>query len=178
MAGSTEDRAVITPAYARTLAAYNSAMNRRVYEAAARLSDEARRADKGAFWRSIHGTLNHLLWADHMWMARLDGWPKPDVAVADSDRLVETFEALHSRRARADEGMEAWAARLGEPDLEGDLTWYSGVKKREVSHPRGFIIANMFNHQTHHRGQVHALITAAGEATGDTDLWMLIDGPR
>jgi uncharacterized damage-inducible protein DinB len=169
---------MITPAYARTLAAYNAEMNRRLYAAAARMPDEARRADRGAFWRSIHGTLNHLLWADRMWMARLDGWPKPDVPVTESDRLVDSFEALHASRIEADDGLEGWAARLTDRDLLGELVWYSGVKQREVSHPRGFIIANMFNHQTHHRGQAHAMITAVGETTGDTDLWMLIDGPR
>jgi uncharacterized damage-inducible protein DinB len=169
---------VITPAYARTLAAYNSEMNRRLYEAAARLPDAARRADRGAFWRSIHGTLNHLLWADHMWMSRLDGWEKPGVPVTGSDRLHEEFATLRARRTEADAGMEGWAGRLADGDLEGELVWWSGVKQREVTNQRGFIIANMFNHQTHHRGQAHALITAAGEGTGDTDLWMLIEGPR
>src|ERR1044071_8749984 len=138
---------MITPAYARTMAAYNSEMNRRVYEAAARLPDEVRRADRGAFWRSIHGTLNHLIWADHMWMARLDGWPKPDVPVTESDRLVGGFSALRTPRTEVARGMEDWASRLVEADLDGHLVWYSGVKQREVSHHRGFIIANLFNHQ-------------------------------
>jgi uncharacterized damage-inducible protein DinB len=168
---------MITPAYARTLAAYNAEMNRRLYAAAARLPDEARRADRGAFWKSIHGTFNHLLWGDLMWMARLDGWPKPDVPVTGSDQLIEEFGALATRRAEVDDGMIDWASRLGADELEETLVWYSGVKQREVTCQRGFIIANMFNHQTHHRGQAHALLTGAGEATGDTDLWMLIAGP-
>jgi uncharacterized damage-inducible protein DinB len=168
---------MITPAYARTLAAYNAEMNRRVYAAAARLSDDERRADRGAFWRSIHGTLSHLLWADHLWMARLDGWPRPTIGAPDSPGYIADFDEMHRLRQTADAGMAEWAARLEPADLEGTLNWYSGVKQRDVSSPRGFIIANMFNHQTHHRGQAHALITRAGEATGDTDLWMLIEGP-
>jgi uncharacterized damage-inducible protein DinB len=169
---------MITPSYVRTLAAYNAEMNRRVYEAAAALPDEERRADRGAFWGSIQGTLNHLLWADLMWMARLDGWDRPAVPVTESAGLVDAFDELRRRREEADAGMSVWAGRLSQADLEGTLHWYSGVKQRDIASPRGFIIANMFNHQTHHRGQVHALITRAGGATGDTDLWMVIDGPR
>ena len=65
---------MITPAYVRTMAAYNSEMNRRLYGPAARLSDEARKADRGAFWGSIHKTLTHILWGDNSWMSRFDGW--------------------------------------------------------------------------------------------------------
>ena len=68
---------MISPAYVRTMAAYNEEMNRRLYAAASRLSDEERRLDRGAFWHSIHGTLNHLLYGDRAWMARFDGWPPP-----------------------------------------------------------------------------------------------------
>ena len=59
---------LVTPGYVRTMAAYNTQMNRQIYEAAARLSDAERKREQGAFWGSIHGTLNHLLWADRMWM--------------------------------------------------------------------------------------------------------------
>lgn len=72
---------MITAAFARTMAAYNAEMNRRVYAAADRLGDDARRAERGAFWGSIHGTLNHLLWADQTWMSRFEGGAKPAVAI-------------------------------------------------------------------------------------------------
>ncbi|MBV8913243.1 MAG: damage-inducible protein DinB, partial [Acetobacteraceae bacterium] len=65
---------VITPDYVRTMAEYNGEMNRRLYAAADLLSDPERRLDRGAFWGSIHGTFNHLLWGDQIWMSRLDGW--------------------------------------------------------------------------------------------------------
>ena len=65
--------ALVTPAYVRTMAAYNAEMNRRLYAAADRISDLTRRQQRGAFWGSLHGTLCHLLWADRMWMSRFDG---------------------------------------------------------------------------------------------------------
>jgi len=66
---------MITATYIRTMAAYNAEMNRRLYCAAARLSDAERRQPRGAFWGSIHGTLTHILWGDQQWMSRFDGWP-------------------------------------------------------------------------------------------------------
>jgi uncharacterized damage-inducible protein DinB len=162
--------ALVTPAYVRTMAAYNSEMNRRVFAAAARLPDAERRADRGAFWRSLHGTLAHLLWADRGWMARLGAGEDPRVPIRESGGFVADFAELAGRRAEMDAAIEAWAARLTPADLEGDLTWRSGATGREMVRPRGLCVMQLFNHQTHHRGQVHALITRAGEATGDTDL--------
>ena len=82
---------MITPAYVRLMADYNAEMNRRLYEAAGRLSDAERKADRGAFWHSIHGTLTHLVWGDTQWMSRFDNWPKPEVpqkqSVDDDRRL-------------------------------------------------------------------------------------------
>ena len=80
---------MITAAYATMMARYNAEMNRRTYAASSRLSDAERRADRGAFWGSIHGTLNHLVWADRVWMARFAGWPKPDQAIRDSGRVID-----------------------------------------------------------------------------------------
>ena len=165
---------MITPDFVRTMAAYNAEMNRRVYAAAARLPDDTRRADRGAFWGSIHGTLSHLVWADQMWMSRFDGWTKPDVAGPESHRYVADFSAMQARRTTMDRGLEDWAAGLDPAWLQGDLAWYSGAAKREMQSPRDRLVVHLFNHQTHHRGQAHALITAAGEQTGDTDIWLVL----
>src|SRR3954470_19053816 len=108
----SRSRPMITPAYARTLAAYNAEMNRRVYAAAARLSDDERRADRGAFWRSIHGTLSHLLWADHLWMARLEGGQRPTVGAPDPPDYTADSKELPPLRQTADAGRAEWAARL------------------------------------------------------------------
>jgi len=169
---------MITPSYVRTMAVYNTEMNRRLYAAAARLPDAVRREQCGAFWGSIHGTLTHLVWGDSMWMARFDGWERPAVAIKASAGMIEAFETLAETRAGADARIEDWAGRVDQPWLDQDLVWFSGAAQREMRAPRTFLVAHFFNHQTHHRGQAHALITAAGEATGDTDLMLVVDGPR
>jgi uncharacterized damage-inducible protein DinB len=161
---------MISPDYVRTMAAYNAEMNRRIYEAAARLSDQERQRERGAFWGSIHGTLNHILWGDTAWMARFDGWDKPAQSIKQSAVLHQDFLQLSGARAEADRRISDWAGRV-EPDwLSGELGWYSGALGREMTKPVGLLVAHFFNHQTHHRGQVHAMLTAAGEKTGDTDL--------
>ena len=68
---------MITPAYVRTMAAYNSEINRRFYAAASRLSDAERKRERNAFWGSLHNTLVHILWGDGQWMSRFDGWQRP-----------------------------------------------------------------------------------------------------
>lgn len=161
---------MITPDYARTMALYNAELNRRLYSAALRLPDSVRREDGRAFWKSIHGTLCHLYWADRIWLSRFGAAQAPGVPLSDSATMIEDFETLWTERQALDRTIIAWADRLTPEDLEGDLTWLSGAVGREVTRPRTLIVMQIFNHQTHHRGQVHALITRAGEKTGDTDL--------
>lgn len=165
---------MITPSYVRTMAAYNAEMNRRLFGAANRLSDAARREDRGAFWHSIHGTLVHILWGDRQWMSRFADWPRPQTRIQQSDRHIEDWTELRAARDTADADIARWAERIDESWLGGDLTWWSGAAGREVSAPKRLLVAHFFNHQTHHRGQAHALITAAGEATGDTDLFLVV----
>lgn len=167
---------LVTPEFVRTMARYNVRMNERLYEAAARIPDAGRREDRGAFWGSIHGTFNHLLWADRMWMSRFEPskWQKPAVAQKDSATIVAGFDQLATERKAADAMIEAWASRVDDAYLAGNLTWMSGSAGRELSMPTSFLVVHFFNHQTHHRGQAHALITAGGEKTGDTDLFLVV----
>jgi len=161
---------VISPPWVRAMAAYNAEMNRRWYAAAAGLTEPQRREDLGAYWGSLHGTLCHLLWGDRMWMSRFDGWERPVLGIKDSPGLIEGFDELRAARAEADAGIEAWAARLDESWLAEDLVWFSGATGREWQRPRWLLVTHLFNHQAHHRGQAHALLTRHGAATGDTDL--------
>ncbi len=162
---------MLTPEYVRTMAAYNRWQNRNLYGAADGLSDEVRKQQRGAFFGSIHGTLSHLLWGDQMWMSRFAGTPKPKAAgIPDSPAMVERWEDLKRERAAFDEVIIGWADKLDPQWLAGDLTWYSGAAKREVTKPKGLLVAHMFNHQTHHRGQVHCMLTQCGAKPGDTDL--------
>jgi uncharacterized damage-inducible protein DinB len=165
---------MITPEYSRTMAAYNTEMNRRTYLAALRLTDEERRADRGVFWGSIHGTLSHILWADGMWLSRFGASEKPEAVLADSDRFVDHYDDLWTQRQQLDRIMLEWAGRLTSADLAADLTWFSAAAGHEITKHRSLVIMHIFNHQTHHRGQVHALITRAGERTGDTDLPLVL----
>jgi uncharacterized damage-inducible protein DinB len=164
----------VQPAFVRTMAAYNTEMNRRIFAASARLSDPERRRPRGAFWGSIHGTLCHVLWGDQMWMSRFDGWPKPTVMQKDSAGLVEDFAELCRHRTEADDRISAWAQRIDAAWLAGDMAWFSHSAQRELRSSRAFLVTHFFNHQTHHRGQAHAMITAAGEQTGDTDLFLVV----
>jgi uncharacterized damage-inducible protein DinB len=164
----------MTPALARTLAAYNAEMNRRLIRAAETLDDAQRRADHGAFFGSIHGTLCHLLWADRVWMHRFAGWERPAGGIRESPGLVSAWADYVAQRAEADAAIEAWAAGLDAAWLAQDLLWVSTVLGREMRRPRWLLLAHMFNHQTHHRGQAHALLTRAGARVEDTDLpWVI-----
>jgi uncharacterized damage-inducible protein DinB len=168
---------MITLPYLRTMLTYNAEMNRRLYAAASRLTDAERKVDRGAFWKSIHGTLAHLLWGDRTWMCRFDGWPRPEVGVKDSADMIDDFETLSAERVSADDAMTAWAQRITSDWLIDDMRWYSDSLQRQMRTSRGFLVAHLLNHQTHHRGQVHAMLTACGQATGDTDLFLVVE-PR
>jgi uncharacterized damage-inducible protein DinB len=167
--------ALVTPQFVRTMARYNIRMNERLYDAASRIPDAERRKDRGAFWGSIHGTFNHLLWADRTWMSRFEPakWQKPVMAQKDSATLIAGFDQLMTERKAADIMIEAWASGVDDAYIGGNLTWMSGAAGRELSMPASFLVVHFFNHQTHHRGQAHALITACGEKTGDTDLFVV-----
>jgi uncharacterized damage-inducible protein DinB len=165
---------MITPAYMRTMAEYNAEMNRRLYGAAARLSDGERRMARGAFWGSIHGTLTHILWGDRQRMSRFDAWPKRTTPIKQSASMIEDFAVLSAEREKADADISRWAAKVDDAWLAEDLIWFSGAANREVPPPLRLPVTHFFNHQTHHRGRAHAMLTAAGQETGDTDLFLLV----
>jgi uncharacterized damage-inducible protein DinB len=142
------------------------------YAAAARLSDTERREPHGAFWGSIHGTLTHILWGE--WMSRFDSWPKPITPIKQSAGMIEDFSVLRTERDKADAAISRWANKVDDAWLAEDLTWFSGAANREVTAKKGLLVTHFFNHQTHHRGQAHAMLTAAGQETGDTDLFLVV----
>lgn len=166
----------ISPAYAATMARYNRWQNEAILTAAEALGEEARRKDMGAFFRSIHGTLSHLYWGDSFWMHRFAGWEKPAGGIADSPAFMPEWSALCARRAALDERIVTWAEGLDAAWLAGDLTWHSRAADRTMHQPRWLAVTHFFNHQTHHRGQVTALITALGGTTADTDLVLMPPG--
>ena len=162
---------MITSDYVRTMAGYNRWQNESIYSAAATLTDAQRKEQRGAFFGSIHGTLSHLLWADQIWMSRFAGTPRPKAAgIPESPAMVEHWDGLKHERTAFDQVIIDWAEHLDPKWLEGDLTWFSGAAGREVTKPKGLLVAHLFNHQTHHRGQVHCMLTQCGVKPGATDL--------
>ena len=157
--------------WAHTLAAYNRWMNERLYALSAGLPDEERKRDRGAFFRSIHGTLNHLLLADRIWLGRFRG---ALFAVRSLDQeLYADFAELRAERERADGEIVAWAASLTPADFEGTLHYTSFVNPAPRSVPFWVAATHFFNHQTHHRGQLTTLLMQAGVDPGVTDLiWL------
>ena len=159
--------------YVRMMARYNRWQNRVAFMAAHGLDDAQRRADRGAFFGSIHRTLAHLLWADRIWFSRFDQCPPPGVPLAESGGFVTEWTDLTAQRTAMDGVILAWADDHTAGPVGGALTWFSGVAGREVTAPLGVVIPHIFNHQTHHRGQVHAMLTAAGATTQDSDLFLM-----
>ena len=144
-------------------AAYNVWANDILYNAVAKLSDEQYRKDCGAFFGSVHGTLNHLLVGDIIWMHRFDGKGEP-LKVLDMI-LHEDFDALLAARKIMDERIIDYAHSLDEATLAASFSYRTIVNPEEITQPLSPALAQFFNHQTHHRGQVHSLLTRlAGEA--------------
>jgi len=157
--------------HVREMARYNKWMNDKIYACAAQLSDEERKRDRGAFFKSIHATLNHILWADQIWLHRLAGTPKPVAGgIGESVAQFGDFAELKRQRQDFDQVILDWAAALDAGALAGDFTYRSVAVNRQITKPRWLLVTHMFNHQTHHRGQVHCLLTQCGLKPGDTDL--------
>ncbi|HET7768075.1 MAG TPA: DinB family protein [Chloroflexota bacterium] len=162
---------MIRPAYVRTMARYNTWMNERLYACCARVPDADRREDVGAFFKSLHGTLNHLLVADRIWMGRFTG--VPFAARSLDQELYAGFEELRAQREATDQDIERWAKALTDAELEGDITYMSLVDPAPRRYPMAFVVAHFFNHQAHHRGQLTTLLSQRGIDPGVTDLLWL-----
>jgi uncharacterized damage-inducible protein DinB len=154
----------------RMFAGYNTWCNARLYEAAATVAEADYRADRGAFFKSLHGILNHLLVGDRIWMTRFTGTgevPKSLDAI-----LCDDFAALREARQAEDERISRYVAGLSEADLAGSIRYRTLVRPAEIEQPLAPALDHFFNHQTHHRGQAHALLSAVigNEATPSFDL--------
>ncbi len=152
----------------QTMARYNAWMNEKLYAAAAALSDAERKRDRGAFFGSIHGTLDHILLGDRAWMNRLAGRDYPMRPIGEL--LYEDFAALHEARVAMDADILAWTGSLTDEWLAEPMTWTSALYGGDLVHPRWGLVQHLFNHQTHHRGQATTLLTQCGLDVGPTDL--------
>lgn len=155
----------------RTMARYNRWMNEKLYETCARLSDDELKLDMKAFFGSIHGTLNHILLTDRVWLGRLTGQP---FAVRSLDQeLYAEFILLAQERRKTDDAIEHLVAGLSQAEMDDIIPYRSISLEKETSATRGFILLHLFNHQVHHRGQATTLISQLGHDVGVTDLMAL-----
>lgn len=169
--------------HVRLMARYNSWMNERLYTAASSLSDEALSTERGAFFGSILGTLNHLVVADRIWLGRYAAHPAKFPALQalatleKPTRLDQPMAAdireLAVLRKLLDSCIEALAAEIDEEHLDQPLS-YSNMKGVAAQKHFFALLMHLFNHQTHHRGQATTLLAQAGVDVGVTDLLALI----
>jgi len=159
---------VITSSYCSSLADYNQWMNTRLYETCNALSDAERKEDRSAFFRSIHSTLNHILFGDLAFMSRFTG--DPDTIPELGKDLYEGFDELRQARIGLDDRMVRWAATLSEDWLGQQLTYESKVDGVTRTVPRWILVTHMFNHATHHRGQITTILSQMGVDYGTTDI--------
>lgn len=166
---------MITAGYCRLMARYNRWQNRSLVAAADGLSDAERGRDRGSFFGSIAATLNHLLWDDKIWMARLSGDEMSAACLPASLKSLEDWAEYKAMRVDTDAALITWVDAFTEADLAGDVTWGPGGPGPGITRPRWLCMTHLYNHQTHHRGQVHAMLTAAGARPEATDLPVLPD---
>jgi len=166
---------MIDGGYVQRMARYNRWQNENLYGVADRLTDAERRQERGAWFGSIHKTLNHLLWGDRVWMSRFTDVPRPTAGIPESTNLHTDWAELKSQRQAFDQTMLDWADRIDDGWLAADQTFFSAATQREWTRPRWLLVTHMFNHQTHHRGQVHCMLTQAGGRPSDTDLTVMPD---
>ena len=152
----------------QTYARYNQAMNAQIYVACSKLRDEERRRNGGAWFKSIHGTLNHILLADKAWLGRFTG--EPFVVAALDTELFETWDELRSERVAFDERLIAWIDALEAERLRENLTFQPMSRPGPVTLPLWLAATHLWNHQTHHRGQATTLMNALGADSGVSDL--------
>jgi uncharacterized damage-inducible protein DinB len=165
------------------LARYNASMNRKLYDAAASLPPDEVTRDRGAFFGSLLGTMNHLIAGDTIWLTRFALHPSRFQALAAlrgtrppaslSQPFGDSLAALRPQRERLDATITALAQELREADLAQTLT-YTNSRGQAFHRHFGSLLLHLFNHQTHHRGQASTLLFQAGVDLGVTDLLVLV----
>ncbi|MGH6894397.1 MAG: DinB family protein [Dongiaceae bacterium] len=161
----------MTPALVRIMAAYGAWMNGRMLDLCGDLTDVERRRDPGTFFRSVHGTFDHLIHGDVAWMGRFTGSAMPTKRIGEI--VHESWGELDAARRAMDRRMEAWAGTVTEPWLAETMTYVSANDGKTRILPRWVLAAHMFNRSTHHRGPLTTLMKQLGVDPGITDLpWL------
>lgn len=156
--------------YTLTMARYNLWQNENLLSAADALTASERQKERGSFFGSIQKTFSHIFWADLMWMSRFENTPAPGGGISGSTDLITSWQQFGTDRKALDERILHWAHGIEPEWFEGDLIWFSGAAGRDVTRPKRMVVIHLFNHQTHHRGQIHGMLTAAGAKPAETDI--------
>lgn len=164
---------MIAGAFAREMARYNHWENSQLTAFLQELSPADLTRDRGAFFGSIMGTANHLLWGDWIWMSRFDKGAAPDGGIPESTSICADLAEWLPLRETIDARITDWAQTLGDDPIEGSFTWFSAAKEADVTKPYAQCVIHMFNHQTHHRVQLHKMLTEAGSNAPVSDLVFL-----
>jgi len=154
--------------YCQLMAEYNEWMNAKLYRACSSLPESVLHEDKGAFFKSIYLTLNHIAYSDLAFLSRFTGEPS-QVPPLDQD-LFGSFHQLSIERNRIDARLFQWAIGLTPQWLELTLTYVSKVDGSKRTAANWVLVTHLFNHQIHHRGQITTLLTQLGLDLGSTDL--------
>ncbi|WP_274424532.1 DinB family protein [Chelativorans sp. YIM 93263] len=150
------------------MAAYNRWANELLYQAAAELTPDEFSQDTGAFFGSMKGTLNHILVADRIWMRRFTG--EGDAPTRLDAILHNAFPALKLSREAEDRRIIEWVDSLDENALEGRFSYMTVVNPRTISQRLAPALTHLFNHQTHHRGHAHMILSVLGQEPPSLDL--------
>ncbi|MDJ0732475.1 MAG: DinB family protein [Nostocaceae cyanobacterium] len=138
------------------LARYNTLANRKLYEAISQLTDAERKFTRPAFFKSIHGTLNHIMLGDRIWMGRFRGKEMPSTGL--DVILYDDFEKLWEVRVIEDAAIETFMSNLSQSFINSEIS-YVNNQGNLYTDPVNLLLTHLFNHQTHHRGQIHDMLT-------------------
>lgn len=168
----------------KLFADYNRLMNQRIIESAGRLTDEQLKSDRGAFFKSVLGTLNHILVGDIIWLKRFGAHPASAkvleyLSTLDDPEsldipLFDDLKSLKAEREKIDEILINWIAGLSEDDL-GDYLPYQNMAAKPQMKLVGSLVSHLFLHQVHHRGQATTLLSQSGVDFGETDILEILD---
>jgi len=161
---------MISADYCRLLARYNTWQNTSLVAAANGLTNQERWLDRGAFFGSIAATLNHLYWADALILERIKGNERPQDYVTHSLTTPSDWSEFKALRLRRDAEIEHWAGSIANGDLDGCLKWDPPDGSARIEMSKAVCVIQLFNHHTHHRGQIHAMLTASGAKPRPTDI--------
>lgn len=153
------------------LARYNTSANRKLYEICSQLSDAERNRTRPAFFKSIHGTLNHIMIGDRIWIGRFEG---KEISSTGLDAILyEDFHKLREARVLEDERIETFICGLNEDFLSQTISYVNNQGKLHTD-PANLLLAHFFNHQTHHRGQIHDMLTQTEVAPPSLDMHRIL----